>query len=102
MARRSAVGVFNGNWKNRWRREWEEIQASEDRRVFIVENNKEKFAEALDVLKHADPDGWEKWFDDDANIPEYLEWTNSALISDLCSRMTEQAKLVQQLSTMDG
>lgn len=89
MARRSPIGVFNGNWKNRWRRYLEETS---DRRVFIIETNKDKFSDALAVLKAADPLGWEAWYDDDANIPESILWTDSKLIGDLCFRMVEQAK----------
>lgn len=92
MAKRSAIGIFNGNWKNRWRRVLEDTS---DRRVFIIQANQDKFADALKVLKAADPSGWEIWYDDDANIPEYILWTDSKAISDLCFRMIERAKLVK-------
>lgn len=90
MARRSAVGVLNGNWKNRWR----DIQSGEDRSEFIKAHNEEKFADALSVLKKADPDGWEKWFDDDANIPNVIYFSDSAAIAVLCSRMIERANSI--------
>ena len=85
--RRGAIGVFNGNWKNRWKRDLEDEQ---DRRVYIIEHNKEKFANALDVLKFHDRD-WETWYDDDANIPPYISWLESKTIDDLCGRMIERA-----------
>ena len=90
MARRSAIGIFNGNWKNRWRRDLEGDQS--DRRVYIIEKNKEKFGDALACLKTQDPDGWEVWFDDDANIPPIIWWMDSALVDELCKRMEERAK----------
>lgn len=88
------IGVFNGNWKNRWRRELEDEQ---DRRVFIIEHNKNKFGEALDVLKFHDRD-WETWYDDDANIPPYISWLDSDEVNELCRRMIERADNVKETS----
>jgi hypothetical protein len=89
MSRRGGpVGVFNGNWRRKLREEMDELAS--DRKCFISENNKLNFGEALDTLKAADP-AWETWFDDDANIPPYIHWTDSAEIESLCRRMTERA-----------
>lgn len=87
MPRRSAVGVLNGNWKQRWK---DELNAMDDRRTFIIQNNKQKFGEALDVLKDSDP-AWEAWYDDDEHIPNYILWTDTELIDELCRRMNERA-----------
>lgn len=88
------IGVFNGNWKNRWRRELEDEQ---DRRVFIIEDNKRKFGEALSVLKFHVRD-WETWYDDDANIPPYISWLDSDKVNELCVRMVERANNVKETS----
>ena len=98
MARRSAIGVFNGNWKHKWRRQLEDTS---DRRVFIIQTNQEKLGDALSVLKAADPLGWEVWYDDDANIPEFILWTDSKSIGDLCYRMLERAKLMKGKNAKD-
>lgn len=90
MAKRSAVGVFNGNWRNRWR----DIQSDKGRGEFIKAHNEEKFADALSVLKKADPAGWEAWFDDDANIPNIIHFLNSESVAELCTRMIERANSI--------
>lgn len=92
MARRSAIGIFNGNWKNKWKRD---LELENDRRRFIVENNIQKFQDALKVLKSADRQ-WETWFDNDDNIPQELTWTDTKEIDELCLRMVERAKLVKE------
>lgn len=88
MARRSAIGVFNGNWKSRWRVLREE---EDDRRIFIIEKNKEKFGQALDVLISNDPHGWERWYDDDNNVPNYLKWTDTREIDSVIFRILQHA-----------
>jgi len=87
MAKRYAIGVFNGNWKNKWKRELEDTSS---RRAYIIENNKETFGDALQDLKAVDPD-WEAWFDNDDNIPPFILWTDTEEINELCKRMTERA-----------
>lgn len=91
--RRGAVGVLNGNWKNKWRRELEDSQT--DRREFIVNENKLNFGDALGQLKRVDPN-WEAWFDDDKNIPQYILWLDTPLIEQLCERMNQRAIRVTQ------
>lgn len=91
MTRRSAVGVFNGNWKNYWKRDLEDTS---DRQEFIVEQNKLSFGDALVGLKLVDPAGWEAWFDDDNNIPPVIYWSDSHLIKDLCQRLRTRAETV--------
>jgi hypothetical protein len=86
MSRRYAVGVLNGNWKNRWRRD---IDYWQDQQSRLIEKNKARFANALDELKQADPVGWEAWFDDDNNIPPTIYWSDEILIGTLCQRMRE-------------
>lgn len=81
------IGIFNGNWKHQWKRDLEE---EEDRRVYIIRSNKEKFGAALDVLKFHDRE-WETWYDDDANIPPYISWLKSEEVDELCRRMIERA-----------
>lgn len=85
--KRSAIGVFNGNWKNKWKRELEGITA---RNTQIIENNKLDFGDALIALKQADPD-WESWYDQDENIPPFIHWINTEEIKTLCKRMIERA-----------
>lgn len=91
--KRSAIGVFNGNWKNKWRRELEDIQT--DRREFIKQENQLNFGDALDELKRVDPN-WEAWFDNDENIPQYIFWLDTPLIEQLCERMNQRAIRVAQ------
>ena len=93
MTRRSAIGVFNGNWKNRWKRD---LDYWDDQKVRIIEKNKLRFGDALDELKRANPDGWEAWFDDNENIPPVIYWSDELLISRLCQRMRERAGEVVQ------
>lgn len=62
----------------------------------IIEKNKADFGNALDILKQADPDGWEAWYDDDANIPPLIRWTDRAQIDELIRRMLERAREVAQ------
>ena len=92
MARRGGpIGVFNGNWKNGWRRD---MEAAQDRKHFIIENNKLNFGDALSVLKHHDRN-WEEWFDNDDNIPPVIYWTETEAVDELCKRMIERAKVCQ-------
>jgi hypothetical protein len=91
--KRSAIGVLNGNWKNKWRREL--IDAETDRREFIKQENQLNFGDALGELKRVDPN-WEAWFDDDENIPPFITWLDSALIEQLCERMNQRAIKVTQ------
>ena len=86
------IGIFNGNWKHQWKRDLEDEQ---DRRAFIIENNKLNFGDALQVLKHHDK-GWEAWFDDDENIPPIIHWVETDEVRELCRRMVERAKVCQE------
>lgn len=93
MAKRGGpIGIFNGNWKNQWRRD---LDDSQDRRTFIIESNQLDFGDALQVLKHHDKN-WEVWFDDDANIPPIIYWSNTDDIQELCRRMIERANLCRE------
>ena len=91
--RRGAIGVFNGNWKNKWKRELEATET--DWREFIVNDNKLNFGDALGELKRVDPH-WEAWFDDDENIPPFIPWLDTPLIEQLCERMNQRAIRVAQ------
>lgn len=91
--KRGAIGVLNGNWKNKWRRELEDIQT--DRREFIKQENQLNFGDALDELKRVDPN-WEAWFDNDANIPPVIYWLDTAQIEQLCEGMNKRAISVAQ------
>ena len=87
--------MFNGNWKHRWRREFED---ESDRRQFIIEQNKVDFGEALSALKAADPN-WEAWYDDDANIPPYIRWLETQEVKRICQRMLERARQFRNENT---
>jgi hypothetical protein len=91
--KKPAIGVINGNWKNRWRRELED--ATSDRREFIKQENQLNFGDALNELKRVDPN-WESWFDNDANIPPVIYWLETAQIEQLCKRMNQRAISVTQ------
>lgn len=86
------IGVYNGNWKNGWRRFREDVQTQEDRQVFIIAHNRNRFSFSLEKLKTADPGGWEVWYDDDANIPPSISWLDSSLITELCHRIELRAE----------
>jgi hypothetical protein len=88
--KRPAIGVFNGNWKNKWKRDLDDISV---RGMFVVEENKLSFGDALAELKAVDPN-WEEWFDNDENIPPEIYWKYSDEIEKLCKRMLERAKAV--------
>ena len=93
MTRRYAIGVLNGNWKNRWKRD---LDYWSDQTARIIEKNKLRFGDALDELKRADPHTWESWFDDNANIPPVIYWSDELLIGRLCQRMRERVEEVVQ------
>ena len=84
MTRRSAIGVLNGNWKNRWK---EDLDYWHDQKERIKKKNKLRFGDALDELKRADPDGWEDWFDNNENIPLVIYFSDNVMIDRLCKRM---------------
>lgn len=94
MSRRYAVGVLNGNWKNKWR---DDIDYWRDQRVRIIEKNKNRFADVLEELKRADPTGWEAWYDDDSNIPPVIYWSDDNAINLLCTRMKTRVQEVQAI-----
>ena len=91
MSRRYAVGVLNGNWKQRWK---DDLDYFHDQKEHIKEQNKLRFGDALDELKRADPTGWESWYNEDTNIPPVIYWTDDNAISLVCSRMRERAQEV--------
>jgi hypothetical protein len=94
--RRSAIGVFNGNWKHAWKRD---AELTSDRRRFIIEQNQLNFGDALDELKAVDPQ-WEAWFDDDENIPPYIHWLDTHAINVLCQRMrAREEKVIDEKET---
>lgn len=92
--RRQAVGVLNGNWRTRWK---DELEEPTDRRVFIKEQNQLEFGDALQELKAADPD-WERWFDDDDNIPAIIYWLDTEAVQKMCQRMKMRAAAIQKES----
>lgn len=87
------VGIFNGRWRLGARREM--LAYQQDRRDFIIEDNKDKFSDALDELKQADPK-WEAWYDDDANIPPYISWLDTEQVNDLCRRMRARVQEIKK------
>jgi len=89
MSRRYAVGVLNGNWKQRWK---DDLDYWRDQQVRIIEKNKVRFGDALDDLKRANPQGWEGWYDDDDNIPPIIKWSDDHMINTLCKRMRTRIK----------
>jgi hypothetical protein len=92
MSRRYAVGVLNGNWKNKWK---DDIDYWRDQRARIIEKNKNRFADVLEDLKRADPTGWEAWYDDDTNIPAVIYFSDETAINLLCDRIKQRAQEVQ-------
>jgi len=77
--RRTPVGVLNGNWRNRdyffyakakeqpyTREQMERIMFKKKLRAAYW---KQRLVNAMDVLRSADPQGWERWYDNDSNVP---------------------------------
>lgn len=59
------------NYVMDWTADLREHQEAEaERRAEL----KEKFGDALNELKAADPIGWEAWYDDDRNVPDWSNW----------------------------
>lgn len=93
MAKRAAVGIFNGNWKYQWTDGVSVyIETEEDRRARI-EANKYKFGAALDALIAVDPN-WEQWYDENKEIPEWIEWGDSRMVDGICQAMRERVVVV--------
>lgn len=53
-----------------------------DQRIYLAEMAekqasalKSKYANALSELRELDPEGWEAWYDDHANVPEFKSWS---------------------------
>ncbi len=79
MGRKSAVGVANGNWrggdyyryaqevKRGWNRE--QLERMMSKKKMRAMYWRQRFANSIDALKQADPQGWERWYDDDKNVP---------------------------------
>lgn len=79
MGRRNAVGVANGNFRagdyyryaediaRGWNREPEHkvITKKKVRAAYWTQ----RLANAVYELKRADPNGWERWYDDDTHVP---------------------------------
>lgn len=77
--RRTPTGVLNGNWRNRdyffyakakeqpyTREQMERIMFKKKLRAAYWH---QRFVNALDVLRTVDAQGWERWYDDDSNMP---------------------------------
>lgn len=69
------------------------IQNARRERARRIEQAQTDFEDALSVLKKADPD-WENWYDDDANIPPYICWTDRGQVDELIRRILERARAV--------
>lgn len=79
MGRRSAVGVANGNFRDgdyyqyalAVARGWNtrETERAMNKKKMRAMYWAQRLSNALYFLNVYDPNGWEKWFDDDANVP---------------------------------
>ena len=41
-----------------------------------IERLKADYADLLDDLRELDPGGWEVWYDDEKNVPDFKGWMN--------------------------
>lgn len=39
-----------------------------------IEKLKADYGDLLDALRELDPQGWEGWYDDEANVPDFKGW----------------------------
>lgn len=83
MGRKSAVGVNNGNFRNgdyyyyrlaveageRGLPTAAEIERMKTNKKLRAMYWKQRLSNAMGALYHADPTGWEAWYDNDANVP---------------------------------
>ncbi len=88
---KTPVGVLNGNFRNRDYFFYAQALRNPYNRITEQMMNKKNLrnsywlqrrSNAVQVLKTADPQGWERWYDNDANVP--AEFTNR-----------EQSKLIE-------
>lgn len=89
--------TLNGNRTGRAavieRREFAQMVQEECwERIRSIEQAKLDFGDALADLKAADPDGWESWYDDDANVPQLIRWSDRAHVDEVIRRMSERAR----------
>lgn len=70
-----------------------------DQRIYLAEmaekqavKMKAKFTDALDALKAADPAGWNAWYDDDRNVPNWNGWGNCGPAVDAILKRVEELR----------
>lgn len=103
MGRRSGItsgGYHPGIWKMQWVMQQREVLREHTREQEQRAMNKKKLrhaywkqrcANAMSLLKGTDPQGWERWFDDDANVPSYGTHKEWALLVE--AHITELTRL---------
>lgn len=104
MGRKS--GITSGGydpriWKMQWVMQEREVLREHSREQEQKAMNKKKLrraywvqrcANAMNLLKGTDPQGWERWFDDDANVPSFAthkDW--SVLVEARIVELTQRA-----------
>ena len=60
-----------------------------------MKQNRLDFGDALNSLKAADPAGWERWYDDNDNIPEQIKWSDRPLIDAIITRIHQRVAYLQ-------
>lgn len=94
MGRKSTVGVNNGNFRAgdyyRWQLEVEagkrgmpsaaEIERMTTKKKLRSMYWSQRLSNAMGALRHADPTGWEAWYDDDSNVPAEANDKDYALL----------------------
>lgn len=90
MGRKSAVGVANGNYRNgdyyQYRlavaRGWntEPMEQAMNKKKMRAMYWYQRLSNAMGMLYHADPNGWEAWYDDDANVSPDASQKEMALV----------------------
>lgn len=94
MGRRSAVGVNNGNWRagdyyyyrlaveagKRGMPSAAEIERMTTKKKMRSMYWTQRLSNAIFALQNADPNGWERWYDNDQNVPAEASDKDYALI----------------------
>lgn len=83
-----------------WKADLNESQDAEAERRAAL---KDQFADALAKLKAADPQGWEAWYDDDQNVPNWNNWGQCGPAIEAIQKRVAEVKAVQiEQLTLDG